>query len=187
MATLPSRRLLTVGSTSTASLAASATSRCKASRSPKATAARYTWKHPLLYYQLPAPERVPAWDYTHNFAGGNMLSTAEDLVRLGAALQTPGYLSQAELAKIATRPKLADGRATSSSYGWSVSAPEDERLISMTGSNAGVQAGVFSYPERKLAVSVLANAWGIGSESGELVTDLPKRLAELCAPRPAAT
>ena len=154
---------------------------------PRATAARYTWKHPVLYYYLPAPERVPDWDYTHNFAGGNMLSTAEDLVRLGAALQAPGYLSQAELTKIATRPKLAGGgRATSSSYGWSVSKPEDERLISMTGSNAGVQAGVFSYPERKLVASVLANGWGIGSESGELVIDLPKRLAELCAPRAPA-
>jgi CubicO group peptidase (beta-lactamase class C family) len=151
---------------------------------PPGTAERYTWMHPILYYYLPAAERVPRWDYTHNFAGGNMLSTAEDLVRLGAALQAPGYLSQAELEKIATRPKLAGGdRTTSSSYGWSVSAPGAERLISMTGSNAGLQAGVFSYPERKLVVSLLANAWGIGSGSGEMVIDLPKRLAELCAPR----
>lgn len=54
--------------------------------------------------------------------------------------------------------------------------------MAATGANAGVQAGVFSYPERSLAVSVTANAWGTGSESGEMVIDLPKRLADLCAP-----
>ena len=151
---------------------------------PAATARRYSWMHPILYYYLPAAERVPDWDYSHNFAGGNMLSTAEDLVRLGAALQAPGYLTQAELEKIARRPTLPDGTATTFSYGWSVSAPGGERVISMTGANPGVQAGMFSYPERRLVVSVLANAWGIGSESGEIVIDLPKRLADLCAPRP---
>jgi CubicO group peptidase (beta-lactamase class C family) len=129
---------------------------------------------------------VPDWDYSHNFAGGNMLSTAQDLVRLGAALQAPGYLTRTELARLETRPTLQDGSATQFSYGWSVSKAGAERLVSMTGSNAGVQAGLFSYPERRLAVSVLANAWGIGSGSGEFVSDLPKRLADLCSPPPVS-
>jgi len=149
-----------------------------------ATAKRYTWKHPLHYYGFPAPERVPEWDYSHNMAGGNMLSTAEDLVRLGAALQRPGYLTEAELAKIGARPTLPDGSTSPYAYGWSIAKADSERMLSMTGANAGVQAGVFSYPERKLVVAMLSNAWGIGSESGELVIDLPKRLADLCA-RPA--
>lgn len=156
-------------------------------RRPKGAAVRYSWKHPILYYYLPAPERVPNWDYSHNFAGGNMLSTAEDLVRLGAALLKPGFLTQAELEKIAARPKLHNGTETPYSYGWSVSVPGAERVVSMTGANAGVQAGVFSYPERNLAVSVTANAWGIGSESGEIVIAVPRRLADLCAPMPRDT
>src|SRR3712207_6069486 len=40
---------------------------------------------------------VPPRDYSHNLAGGNMSSTAEDMVRFGAALLRSGLLRQREL------------------------------------------------------------------------------------------
>jgi len=41
-------------------------------------------------------------------------------------------------------------------------------LLNIGGSNAGLQAALFVYPDEDLVIVVLANAWGIGSNSGEM-------------------
>lgn len=124
---------------------------------------------------------VPRRDYSHNMAGGNMSSTAEDLVRFGAALVRPGLLPQREHDLLFVRPEFA-GEPSAMSFGFFAPELGKERRISITGANPGTQAGLMVYPERGLAVSVLSNSWGFGSRSGEMVSDLPKRLADLCAP-----
>ena len=40
---------------------------------------------------------VPAWDYSFNVGGGNIISTAKDVARFGEALMQPGLLPAAEL------------------------------------------------------------------------------------------
>ena len=125
---------------------------------------------------------VPKRDYSHNMGGGNMSSTAEDLVRFGAALLRPGFLPEREHALLFVQPEFAGG-PSAMSFGFFASEPEKERRLSISGANPGIQAGLIIYPERKLAVSVLSNSWGFGSRSGEMTSDLPKRLADLCAPR----
>jgi hypothetical protein len=52
--------------------------------------------------------------------------------------------------------------------------------LAIQGSNAGLQAGLYMYPTKDLVVVILSNAWGVGSNSGELVIGLPRKLAALC-------
>ena len=39
----------------------------------------------------------------------------------------------------------------------------------MTGANPGVQAGLIVYPDQELVVAVVANSWGHGARSTEMV------------------
>ena len=129
--------------------------------------------------------RVPDWDYSHNTGGGNMYSTAEDLARFGRALARPGLLSRASLELLHARP--AGGAAgPAMNYGWFVRpAGAGPRRIHITGSNPGLQAAVHVYPDHDLAVVVLSNTHGVGARSGEMVAELPERLAALCMGWPA--
>jgi len=141
------------------------------------------------YEEIPAGGtliEVPPRDYSHNMAGGNMSSTAEDLVRFGAALLRPGLLAAPEWDLLYTRPEFAGG-PSAMSFGFFASEPGSERRISISGANPGTQAGLIVYPTRGLAVAVLSNSWGFGSRSGEMTSDLPKRLADLCAPAAPAS
>jgi CubicO group peptidase (beta-lactamase class C family) len=67
------------------------------------------------------------------------------------------------------------------SFGFFVSdSTSPHRLLHITGANAGLQAALFVYPEEDLVIVVLANAWGIGSNSGEMGGELLTRLAAIC-------
>jgi hypothetical protein len=67
------------------------------------------------------------------------------------------------------------------SFGFFVSdSTAPHRLLNIGGSNAGLQAALFVYPEEDLVIVVLANAWGIGSNSGEMGGVLLRRLAAIC-------
>ena len=67
------------------------------------------------------------------------------------------------------------------SLGWFVSRPRaEEREIHVSGSNVGLQAAVFIYPDFDLVVAILSNTWGRNSRSAEMVDGLPRRIAVLC-------
>ena len=124
--------------------------------------------------------RVPDWDYSHNMAGGNMYSTAADLAKLGRAIERPGLLSQQSLDLLYRRPRVGAVQANMS-FGFFVSdSSAPHRLLNIGGSNAGLQSGLFVYPEDDLIIVVLANTWGIGSNSGEMNGVLLTRLAAIC-------
>lgn len=149
-------------------------------------ARRYSFYDLTTFATLAAPLRVPDWDYSHNIAGGNMVSTTAELARFARAVTQPGFLSPASLRALRTLPQIGTSTSTMS-FGWFV-RPRSDSLparLNITGSNAGLQAGVFSYPDDDLVVVVLSNTWGIGSSSGDLVVGLPERIAHLClAARP---
>jgi CubicO group peptidase (beta-lactamase class C family) len=113
--------------------------------------------------------------------GGNMLATAEDLVHFGSALMHPGFLTKDSLTLLYTRPKTERAESPMS-FGWFVSsagaAPRD---IHINGSNIGVQAGLYVYPDQELVAAILSNTWGVGSNSGEMVTALPERIAAIAS------
>jgi serine beta-lactamase-like protein LACTB, mitochondrial len=142
-------------------------------------ARRYSYYDLESFADLTAPVRVPDWDYSHNIAGGNMSSTSEDLVRFGRAVYRGSLLSRTSLELVAARP-VVGGVESPMSAGWFV-GPRDSRPREwhITGSNAGLQASLYVFPDDDLAVAVLSNTWGVGSRSGEMV-DLPLRLGRLC-------
>jgi serine beta-lactamase-like protein LACTB len=132
--------------------------------------------------QAQEPALVPARDYSHNLAAGNMSSTAEDVVKFGGALLRPGFLPKREYEMLFVQPTFG-GEASSMSFGFFTADPRAERRLSISGANPGVQAALMVYPERAMTVAVLANTWGADSRSGEMVTGLSQRLADLCRPR----
>jgi serine beta-lactamase-like protein LACTB len=144
-------------------------------------ARRYSYFDPWTFaVDSNAVYRVPEWDYSHNMAGGNMYSTAADLARFGRAIERPGLLSKESLDLLSRRPKVGAVQATMS-FGFFVSdSAVPHRLLNIGGSNAGLQSGLFVYPDEDLVVVVLANTWGIGSNSGEMAGVLLSRLAAIC-------
>ncbi|MDB4916902.1 MAG: flp2 [Gemmatimonadetes bacterium] len=144
----------------------------------------YSFYDPTTSAELAELMRVPDWDYSYNMAAGNMISTTEDLVRFGDAVSHPGLLSAQSLALLYRRPQI-DTVQSSMSFGWFVSPPDTLPLrIHINGANAGIQAGLYVYPESRLVIALASNTWGRGSRSGELTgtrpLDLPSRIAQAC-------
>jgi CubicO group peptidase (beta-lactamase class C family) len=132
-------------------------------------AARYSFYHPWTYKESSELYRVPTWDYSFNLGGGGLLSTAGDLARFGDRMTGPGLLSE-------------EARDLFFSDAWFGRTRADgERWAPVTGSNPGVQAGLAIFPQRRAAAAVLANAWGLGSRSAEMV-GIPAALADACIP-----
>jgi serine beta-lactamase-like protein LACTB, mitochondrial len=149
-------------------------------------ARKYSFFDLVTFAELTELVRVPDWDYSHNMAGGNIITTAEDLTRFGDALTTAGLLTPASLALLYRRPRVAAVESPMS-FGWFVTdTAGSPRRIHINGSNAGVQAGLFVFPDERLVIAVASNTWGKGSRSAELAgggsTDLPARIAAACRP-----
>jgi CubicO group peptidase (beta-lactamase class C family) len=144
-------------------------------------ARRYSYFHPWTFeVDSNAVYRVPDWDYSHNMAGGNMYSTAADLAKLGRAIERPGLLSRESLDLLHRRTRVG-ALQPAMSFGFFVSdSTAPQRLLTIGGSNAGLQSGLHVYPDHDLVIVVLANTWGIGARSGEMNGILLRRLAAIC-------
>lgn len=114
-------------------------------------------------------------------AGGGLVANVDDLLTFGRAMREPGLLSVESFTQIWTRPTL-QGIASAMSFGWFPRA--NPSRISISGSNAGVQAALTVWKDEDVVVAVVANSWGRGSRSGEFVDDsssgLVGRLAAVC-------
>jgi CubicO group peptidase (beta-lactamase class C family) len=129
-----------------------------------ARARRYSFYHPWTYQESETLFVVPTWDYSFNWGGGNMVSTAEDLARFGESLMRPGLLPSEQYELLISED-------------WFGSTDDEGRLlVSATGANPGLQAAIAVCPEHRISAAVLSNTWGIGSRSGEMV-DLASNLA----------
>ncbi len=147
---------------------------------------RYSWYDLADFHELTdAPQRVPDWDYSHNMAGGGLVSNVEDLLTFGRAMRSPGFLSEGSIDLVWTRP-VVEGIESPMSFGWFPREHGASR-ISISGSNTGAQAGLTVWKDQDFVVAVLANSWGRGSRSGEFVDDGPDgfigRLAAVCGVR----
>ena len=143
---------------------------------------RYSWYDLADFHELTdAPQRVPDWDYSHNMGAGGLIANVDDLLTFGRALREPGLLRAESLARLWTRPAIG-GIPSTMSFGWSPRS--DPARISISGSNAGVQAALTVWKDEDLVVTALANSWGRGSRSGEFMDDGPNglvgRLAAVC-------
>jgi serine beta-lactamase-like protein LACTB, mitochondrial len=150
-----------------------------------AARSRYSWYDLTDFHELEgAPQLVPDRDYSHNLAGGGLIANVDDLLAFGRALREPGFLSVESLSRLWAQPSV-QGIASPMSFGWFVRTSPSR--ISISGSNAGAQAGLTVWPEEDVVVAALANSWGRGSRSGEFMDDSPGgligRLAAVCGVR----
>ncbi len=108
-------------------------------------------------------------DYSCLAGGGAFVSTPTDLVRLGSAMVTPGFLRADTIADFQRPTRLASGASTTYALGWTVGSAQvaggPVRVVSHRGSPAGGTATLLTFPDLGLAVAIAANvadAKGVG-------------------------
>ncbi len=116
-------------------------------------------------------------DFSYNFGGGYVLSTAEDLVRYGRNFRKPGLLTASSLDLIYGEAEEFDPAA---SFGWTVVDDSTQgRVIHATGASEAFLAGMNVWIDHDLVVAIVSNTWGHGSRSGELNYQVPFRIGAL--------
>jgi CubicO group peptidase (beta-lactamase class C family) len=101
---------------------------------------------------------APLHDTSMKIAGGGLLSTSEDLVRFGIAVQTGKLLKKATLDVMWTQGQTTAGEATGYGLGWGVQPPQEGmRRISHNGNQIGASGGFIIIPEVELTYAVLTN------------------------------
>lgn len=101
---------------------------------------------------------APYADLSIKWAGGGMLSTAEDLARFHIALNEGKLLESTTMAEMHTPYRLADGTTSTYGLGWNVSADDRGRTwIAHSGGATGGTTYLLRDPARKLAVAILCN------------------------------
>ncbi|MBL8112295.1 MAG: beta-lactamase family protein [Acidobacteria bacterium] len=116
------------------------------------------------------PVRAPRYDPSHKLAGAGYLSTAEDLVRFGSALLSPGFLSASTLEQLFTPLKTSSGTDTGVGLGFRIGAeawpgmgwtigPDDSRrrIVHQPGGGPGISSWLVIDRDARLVAVVLAN------------------------------
>jgi len=131
---------------------------------------RYAYFDPWSYTSSEGLHRIPErWDYSFNTGGGNIISTAEDLVKFGQAFVEPGFFSQ-ETLDLFYAPIPTDQVTTAWGFGWFVTTDDaGRRQLHISGANPGRQAELRVFPDEDLVVAIVANSWGHGARSTEMV------------------
>lgn len=97
-------------------------------------------------------------DPSYKWAGGGLLSTAEDVVRFGSAHLKPGFLQASTLEMMFTSQVEADGTATGVGLGWHIGEDAAARPIAFhTGVQNGCRAVLLVYREQGVVVAMLSN------------------------------
>jgi serine beta-lactamase-like protein LACTB len=110
--------------------------------------------------------RPPRADPSYKWAGGGLLSTASDLVRLANALMSYEFLDSATVELLWTPQRLRDGSMNPQRYGMGWRIDREAELLGLTdsvrvvhhgGSSPGGSAFLLLVPEARVAVAVLTN------------------------------
>jgi serine beta-lactamase-like protein LACTB, mitochondrial len=103
---------------------------------------------------------APATDPSFKLPGAGFLSTAEDLVRFGAALLGRGLVSDRSRRQLFTPVPLADGSPTRYALGFQALEEDGRRLLLQPGGGPGVAGWLAIYPDDGVVVAILSNATG---------------------------
>ncbi len=128
---------------------------------------------PLVFHLGPLGEwigtryaRPPDADPSYKWAGGGLLSTASDLVRMANALMSYQFLDSTTVELLWTPQLLPDGSLNSQRYGmgWRIDREaellglaDSVRVVHHGGSSPGSSAFLLLVPEADVAVAVLTN------------------------------
>ena len=122
-------------------------------------------------------------DLTYKFASGGMMSTAEDLVLFGAALNEGRLLKKETLAQMWS-PQIpgvlewnhGDPKKGQGEQGlmWRINQdPAGRRFVSHSGAVQHFHSCLVNYPERDLVVAVLENSYeGVGCSENLAIADM---------------
>ncbi len=116
------------------------------------------------FYSLDAKKKAinaPYVDQSCDWAGGGLLSTAEDLVRFGSGHIQGDYLKQGTFEKMFTSQKTSDGKETGTGWGWRINHDKEGRLYYFhPGENVGGRSYLWVYPKEKVVVAMIHNVTG---------------------------
>src|SRR5215468_766115 len=103
-------------------------------------------------------QNAPFTDNSYKWAGGGLLSTAEDLVRFGSSLLQPGFLKAESLALLFTSQKTTGGQPTGYGFGWLIEKSKSgKRIYDHSGGSAGATAWLMIYPDTHIVVALVSN------------------------------
>lgn len=121
-------------------------------------------------------ENAPFHDPSYKWAGGGLLTTAPDLVRLALAHMRRGYLPDPALEELFTSQRTSDGKETGVGLGWRVGTDgAGRRIVHHAGGMVGARSLVMLWPDDDFAIALLTNLTG----SPLLVEQTAQVLAEL--------
>jgi len=101
-------------------------------------------------------------NYTDLFSAGEIVSTAGDLMKWDAALDSEKLLKNSSKEQMWTSQKLNNGKATGYGFGWFLETLNGHKLIGHPGSTSGFAAANLRFPDDGLTVVVLCNSGGDG-------------------------
>jgi len=108
-----------------------------------------------------ALRNAPYVDNSYKWAGGEFLSTAEDLALFGSALLQPGYLQPESLRQLFTSQKTSDGKETGYGIGWFVGRSKSgQRVYAHDGGAVGGSSRLLLYPDTHMVVAMICNFEG---------------------------
>ncbi|MFT4924154.1 MAG: serine beta-lactamase-like protein LACTB [Phenylobacterium sp.] len=148
----------------------------------------YSYVEPRTREVLDHLQVVPNLEHSYNMGGGNMYSSASDLVTFGSQFLQPGFISADVLKQIYQPHFDSQGRATYVSDGWIVTEiNKSPRSLVMAGSYPGVISQLMVYPDQGVVVAFASNTWGKsgGASFGPKgsVTQLINKLNQIIAPK----
>lgn len=101
---------------------------------------------------------APLHDTSMKVPGGGLLSTAEDLVRFGIAINTGALLPKDAVESMWTELSTADGKPTGYGLGWGVTPAQDGiRRITHSGNQAGAATVLHVIPEEGVVIALMTN------------------------------
>jgi serine beta-lactamase-like protein LACTB len=120
------------------------------------------------YNALPASARAiakpgviynaPLHDTSMKVPGGGLLSTAEDLVRFGIAINTGTLLPKDAVESMWTELSTPDGKTTGYGLGWGVTPAQDGiRRLTHAGNQAGASTVLHVIPEEGVVIALMTN------------------------------
>jgi serine beta-lactamase-like protein LACTB len=100
----------------------------------------------------------PVVDNSNKWAGGGILSTAEDIARYGYAHTRPGYLKAETLESFTRSQQTADGEETRYGIGFGLGTDDQgRRWFGHSGGSVGGTSMLLIFPEESLVVVTLIN------------------------------
>jgi CubicO group peptidase (beta-lactamase class C family) len=122
---------------------------------------------------------APYADLSNKWAGGGMLSTAEDLMRFHIALEEDKLLKPDTLRQMFAPYRLSDGSNSTYGLGWATwTNARGQFWIGHSGGATGGTTFLVRDPVRKVAVAVLCNverARGLGALAERIADEAAKR------------